>query len=45
LQCEVSNKQFTKKKKCKRQGRDKYLAYKEMEPRIKLHNPKESIPK
>jgi hypothetical protein len=26
-------------------GGDKYLAYKEMEPRIKLHNPKESIPK
>ncbi len=52
LQCEVSNKlslsteqTIYKEKEMQKAGGDKYLAYKEMEPRIKLHNPKESIPK
>lgn len=52
LQYEVSNKlslsieqTIYKEKEMQKAGGVKYLAYKEMEPRIKLHNPKESIPK
>ncbi len=52
LQYEVSNKlslsieqTIYKEKEMQKAGGDKYLAYMEMEPRIKLHNPMESIPK